>query len=81
MRDNDYTMNLVKKNLSMIEAVCREQAGRGVRIDFSGDDAGANQVTSAKQKANEIRQQLLNHPLVADSIDIFNGKIEEIKIR
>lgn len=81
MRDNDYTMNLVKKNLSMIEAVCREQAGRGVRIDFSDDDAGANQVTSAKQKANEIRQQLLNHPLVADSIDIFNGKIEEIKIR
>jgi hypothetical protein len=36
---------------------------------------------SAKQKANEMRQQLLNHPLVADAVDIFSGKIEEIKIR
>ena len=81
VRDNDYSMNLVKKNLAMIEAACREHAGRGIHMDFSGDDADEKHATSAKQKADEIRQQLLNHPLVVDAVDIFSGKIDEIKIR
>ena len=81
VRDNDYTMNTVKKNLTMIEAVCREHAGRTIQVDFSNDDVDEKSVTSAKQKADDIRQQLLNHPLVADAVDIFSGTIEEIKIR
>jgi DNA polymerase-3 subunit gamma/tau len=80
VHDNDYMMNLVKKNLPMIDAVCREHAGRGVRVDFSSDDVGETHATMVKQKANDMRQQLLNHPLVADAVDIFNGKIEEVKI-
>ena len=81
MRDNDYSINLVKKNLSMIDAVCREFAGRGIHVDFSSGDMEAMHAISAKQKADDIRQQLLNHPLVADAVEIFNGTIEEIKIR
>lgn len=81
LRDNEYTMNLVRKNLAMLEAACREHAGRGVRIDFSRDDADQQPAASAQQKANDIRQQLLNHPLVTDAVDIFNGKIDEIKVR
>lgn len=81
VRENDYTINLVKKNLSMIETICREHAGREVLIDFSDGDAGGKQAASVKKKADEIRQQLLNHPLVADAVDIFNGKIEAIKLR
>jgi len=81
MRDNDYTVKLVKKNLAMIEAVCSEHGGRRVQIDTSGDGRDESQVTSARKKANEVRRQLLNHPLVADAVDIFSGKIEEIKIR
>ena len=79
--DNDYSMNLVKKNLSMIDAVCREHAGRGIHVDFFSDDTELNPATSAKQKADDIRQKLLNHPLLADAVDIFSGKIEEIKNR
>ena len=81
VRDNDYSMNLVKKNLSMIDAVCREHAGRGIHVDFSSGDSRMNSATSAKQKADDIRQKLLNHPLLADAVEIFSGKIEEIKIR
>ncbi len=79
--DNDYSMNLVKKNLSMIDAVCREHAGRGIHVDFFSGDTELNPATSAKQKADDIRQKLLNHPLLADAVEIFSGKIEEIKIR
>jgi DNA polymerase-3 subunit gamma/tau len=79
--DNEYAVNLIRKHLDTIETVCREHTGRGVRIDFSSDAANLSREATAERKANDIRQQLLNHPLVADAIDIFNGKIEEIKIR
>jgi hypothetical protein len=39
VRDNDYTMKMVKKNLAMIDAACREHAGRGVQSTFPADDA------------------------------------------
>ena len=80
VRENDYTMKMVNKNLAMIDAVCREQAGRGIELDLSSDDGEGNPAAAEKQKADTIRQQLLNHPLVADAVDIFSGKIEEIKI-
>ena len=81
VRENDYTINLVRKNLAMLEAVCRKHAGRGIRIDFSHHDADKKPALKARKKADDLKQQLLNHPLVADAVDIFNGKIEEIKIR
>ncbi len=81
VQDNDYSTNLVKKNLSMIEAVCRELAGRGIQVDFFGGDTQDSSAASAKQKTDDIRQKLLNHPLLADAVEIFSGKIEEIKIR
>jgi DNA polymerase III subunit gamma/tau len=79
--DNDYSMNQVKKNLSVIDAACRELAGRGIHVDFSSDGTDEKNVASAKKKVDDIRQQLLNHPLLADAVEIFSGKIEEIKIR
>ena len=81
VRDNDYSMNLIKKNLTMIDAICRELAGRKIQVDFFSSDSEENPTASAKQKADDIRQQLLNHPLLADAVEIFSGKIEEIKIK
>ncbi len=78
---NGYAMKLVDKHLATIEAVCREVAGRTIAFRATGDggqDAGQD---DPRQKADAIRQQLLNHPLVADAVDIFSGKIEEIKLR
>jgi DNA polymerase-3 subunit gamma/tau len=81
VHDNDYSMNLIKKNLTMIDAICRELASRKIQVDFFSSDSEENPTVSAKQKADDIRQQLLNHPLLADAVEIFSGKIEEIKIK
>ena len=78
---NDYSLNMVKKNLAMIESVCLEQTGCKVHFDFSGNADHEKNAAVAKTKVNEIRKELLNHPLVADTVEIFNGKIEEIKIK
>ncbi len=81
VRDNDYSVNLLKKNLALIEAACRDHAGRDIEMNFSNGQTGEEDAASVKQQADALRQQLLNHPLVADAVDIFSGKIEEIKIK
>jgi DNA polymerase-3 subunit gamma/tau len=79
--DSEYTLNLVRKNLALVEKICREHAHRGIQIDFNGGKEDGAKTATAKQEADELRQQLLNHPLVADAVDIFSGKIEDIKIK
>ena len=79
--DNGYTMKLINKHLDMIEAACREHAGLGIRFSMADAPADKQQVMQRRQQEDEIKQQLLNHPLVADAVDIFSGKIEEIKLR
>ncbi len=79
VRDNDYTVKMIKKHLALIEASCRQHAGRGIELDVADNKAVDTNKQSAKRKADEVRQKLLNHPLVADAVDIFNGKIESLK--
>lgn len=81
VNDNDYTINMVKKNQALIEAACREQAGFGIQFDFGGGDSNEPSMLTAKQKMDAVRLRLLNHPLVADAVEIFAGKIDEINVR
>ena len=78
---NGYTLNMVKKHLDLVEAACREKAGREIEIEFAGEGKDTQDATVAKQKTTELRHQLLNHPLVADAVEIFRGNIDEIKIK
>ena len=78
---NEYAMRRLDKHQATIEAICRQLCGRTVTFRAGGDDERNRRTADSKQKEDGIRQQLLNHPLVADAVDIFSGKIEEIKLR
>ena len=79
--DGGYTMKLINKHLDTIEAACRELAGLGVQFSASTRTPGQAEVAKRRKKDDDIKQKMLNHPLVADAVDIFSGKIEEIKLR
>jgi DNA polymerase III subunit gamma/tau len=79
--DGGYTMKLISKHLAIIEQHCRDQTGLGITFTIAGDTADVAEVEERRKKADDIKQQMLNHPLVADAVDIFSGSIEEIKLR
>ena len=81
--DNDYTTKLVQKNLPLIESACREHTGKAFRLEMSAGESNTkpDHVVSAKKRAETMERKLLNHPLVADAVDIFGGRIDEIKIK
>jgi len=33
-----------------------------------------------KNKTNDLKQKAIQHPLIADAVEIFNGKVVDIKI-
>ncbi len=81
VRDNGYTMKTIKKHLPLIEAACREHGGRDVQFQFNHESAVGKPAASQRQEAEKRKHELLNHPLVVDAVDIFNGKVDEIKLK
>lgn len=80
---NGFTINMVQreKNMAFLKRVCTEYFGKQkqivimTKIDPNEDNQKKN------TKDTHLKQKALSHPLVADAIDIFNGKLIDIKIR
>jgi DNA polymerase-3 subunit gamma/tau len=73
--------NMITKNMAVIRSICRELFGRHMAVDL---DVVQNQ--SSKKKKKKKRETLakhdaLSHPLVADALAVFEGKIVDVKIR
>lgn len=80
VRGNEFTFNSIQKHIRYLEEVCSRLAGRPIRIGLAGqfEDAGAKQIE--KQKAEQLKQRALSHPRVMETIELFDGKIVDVKI-
>ncbi len=80
VRGNEFTFNSIKKHIRYLEEVCGRLAGRTISVDLSAqpEDAGVKQ--KEKQKAEELKQKALSHPRVMETIELFDGKIIDVKV-
>jgi len=70
-----------EKNLSLLKDVCAEVfGGRPDVIVTAGGDGGDSSTERRDRHHNRV-QETLNHPLVADAIEIFKGKLVDVSIR
>jgi DNA polymerase-3 subunit gamma/tau len=68
------------KNMELMCKVCQQVCGGSLKVRLSsGDDPGTDNLKKKKQ-AHRLKQKALDHPLVADAIEIFDGKIVDVKI-
>ena len=78
--DNGFTVNMIQreKNKAVLQQVCTEFFGhkQDIRLTASKSMGDHNQ----KKKDNELKQKALSHPLVADAIEIFDGKLIDVKM-
>ncbi len=82
--DNGFTLNMLKrdKNKALLKKICTDYFGSEKKVALTA--SAESEAQSPKKKSqNEQRQKqkALSHPLVADAIEIFNGKLIDIKIR
>jgi DNA polymerase-3 subunit gamma/tau len=78
---NGFTLNMIQreKNMAVLNRVLEEISGRRHEIRFS---SGSTPEDNARKKktANRLKKKALSHPLVADAIEIFDGKLVDVKI-
>jgi DNA polymerase-3 subunit gamma/tau len=78
--DFNYKRMRRKENIKTLEQISESFFGRRMSVVIH---AGVNMNGQPKREkidaANRLKKELLHHPLVADAIEIFNGKLVDIK--
>jgi len=69
-----------EKNMVVLKNVCREISGRQLDIVLHGNVKSQENRQIKKQADDRLKQEALSHPVVAETLEIFHGKIEDIKI-
>jgi DNA polymerase III subunit gamma/tau len=78
---NGFTLNMIQreKNMAVLTKICEDILGRRHEIQFTANSTLEDN-TRKKKTANRLKQKAISHPLVADAIEIFNGKVIDVKI-
>jgi DNA polymerase-3 subunit gamma/tau len=79
---NSFNLNMVKrkKNLDILDKVCRDFFGMSMEIALEGEKTSELKTAQEKTGTNILISDALNHPLVTDAVDVFKGKVLDAKI-
>jgi DNA polymerase-3 subunit gamma/tau len=83
VRDNGFTLNMLQreKNMAFLKRISREYFGEEKDIMLRSSSEPDDQGPKKKSQNNHLlKQKALGHPLVADAIEIFSGKLIDVKI-
>lgn len=69
-----------KQNLDRIQEVCRRFLKSPVHVEVVATVAQQIEAKDAQSDIQQLKQQAMNHPLVADVMDVFNAELIDIKI-
>ncbi|MCP4629128.1 MAG: DNA polymerase III subunit gamma/tau [bacterium] len=77
---NGFTLNMIQreKNMAVLKQVCTDILGSRPELQFTANSSTENR--NNKKNDNQLKQKAIDHPLVADAIEIFNGKLIDVKI-
>jgi DNA polymerase-3 subunit gamma/tau len=82
--DNGFTLNMLQreKNKTALKKICAAYFGEEKDIMLTSSAEPDDERPKKKSQNNHLlKQKALSHPLVADAIEIFNGKLIDVKIR
>ena len=79
---NDFTLKMIQrdKNKELLKRICTEFLGEEKGIILTAAGQSENEKVKKKKLDEQLKKEAINHPLVADGIEIFNGKLVNVKI-
>ncbi len=80
---NDFELKLIHKNQDIIKECCHAFFGKSLDIlliPTNGENEADESPQEKKNRADQLRTEALNHPLVKAAVEIFRGKITEVKL-
>ncbi len=84
VKGSSFNITMVKrnKNMAIIEKICKDFFGKDINVVINTKES-RNKNSENRQEKSDIdllKHEALNHPLVADAIEIFNGEVVNIKM-
>lgn len=76
----NITMIQRQKNVAIIKKVCNDFFGKKMDVRLTAKQSTSEENQRKKILEDGLRQEALNHPLVVDAIEIFHGKVVDVKI-
>jgi len=79
---NDYNINMIKrdKNVAIIKEICSKFFEEKMNLTIKAKDKQNSEKKQGENQNINLKQKALSHPLVTDVIEIFNGKVVDVKI-
>lgn len=77
---NEFNYKSVQKQCRLIEETYRDVIGRKVRLSLVADSPNAQTRQEQKKKEEQVKKKALGHPLVMEALELFNGKIVDVKV-
>ena len=79
---NGFTLKMIQreKNMAVLQQVCTDVLGSRKDIRLTRGTAPDDNYQKKKSHDNELKKKALSHPLVADAVEIFSGKLIDVKI-
>ena len=77
---NAFTFKNVAKHSKTLEALCSQHLGRVVRLKLVANMEDAETRLEQKEKAGQLRQKAMSHPLVLEALELFEGRLTDIKV-
>ena len=79
---NGFTLKMIQreKNMAVLQQVCADVLGSRKDIRLVPGTKPDDNYQKKKSHDNELKKKALSHPLVADAVEIFDGKLIDVKI-
>lgn len=79
---NGFTLKMIQreKNMAVLQQVCADVLGSRKDIRLSAGTTPDDNYQKKKSHDNELKKKALSHPLVADAVEIFDGKLIDVKL-
>ncbi|AOY58335.1 MULTISPECIES: DNA polymerase III subunit gamma/tau [Desulfococcus] len=77
---NGFNLKQIHKRQEFLQEAVQSFFGRNFHLNFRLNDGGEESRQKKIDAVNTIRQEALNHPTVAAAVEIFDGKIVDVKI-
>ncbi|MDM8549122.1 DNA polymerase III subunit gamma/tau [Desulfobacterales bacterium HSG2] len=79
--DNGFFRQRIDKNKAVIKSICNDFCGKEVElVVVNVEKSQENDGLTKKNKIDLARQDVLNHKMVKAALEIFGGRITEVKI-
>ncbi|MFQ5485336.1 MAG: DNA polymerase III subunit gamma/tau [Desulfobacterales bacterium] len=79
---NEFNLRMIqrRKNMQNLESICKDFFGKEMHLSIKAKASKPDERALKKNRTNDLKQKAIQHPLIADAVEIFNGKVVDIKL-